>query len=505
MHKASNRLKSFNKPDLLFSLVVALGIVLRLVQYFANRSFWVDEASLALNIVNRTFGALTLPLDYNQGAPIGFLFIEKFAILILGNNEYSLRLFPLFSGLLSVYLIYRIAKEQFGISGLFAVLLISISTPLIYYSSELKQYSSDVMFALLLVYLSILCLRENPRTGNFILLGIAGVLSIWISHPSAFVLAGIGLILAVEKLLKKTYSQLAWILGMGLMWLLMLGMTYLISLRYLIGSKYLENYWFNDFMPLPPWSHLDWYKNAFASLLTNISPSFNQLYLVEGCFVLILIGMVSLFLRSRKIALIIISPFLVASIASAMQKYPLGGRLILFLVPFATLLMAEGLGRIYSICAIWNRNVAVLLSGSLAMIILWMPGGGALHDALMPPMGEHIRPVLAYVQAHMQQDDVIYVYSGSVTQFRYYAFSYGLDTDHAIVAENSSGAKRFMDDVNNLKGTNRIWFIFSHVIGCGDCQGDKVQFYVQSLDKYGVQLDSFAAPGAAVFLYDLNP
>lgn len=505
MHKVLDRLKPFYAPGFPGSLMVALGIILRLRQYLANRSLWVDEASLALNIVQRTFGALTLPLDYNQGAPIGFLFIEKFAILIMGNNEYGLRLFPLFSGLLSVYLIYRLAIEQFGRSGLFAVLLISISAPLIYYSSELKQYSSDVMFSLLLLYLSTLCLTKNPHAGNFILLGITGCLSIATSHPSAFMLAGIGLVLAVEKLLKKAYAQLAWILGAGLMWGLTLWMTYLISLRYLIGSKYLKNYWLNHFMPLPPWGHLDWYKSTFSSLLTNISPGFDQLYLVDGCLILILIGIVSLFLRNRQIALLIISPFLMASVASVLQRYPLSGRFMLFLVPFAALLMAEGLGRIYSLCANWNRNMALLVYGFIVLMILWTPASGAFHDVLTPPMGEHIKPVLAYIHAHIQEDDIIYVYSGSVNPFRYYASSYDINLGHAIVAENSNGVKGFMRDVNSLKGQNHIWFIFTHVIGCGNCEGDKVQFYVRSLDTYGTQQDSFEAPGAAVYLYNLNP
>ena len=132
MEKILNRLKSFNKPEFLWSLLVATGIILRLRQYFVNRSLWVDEAMLAFNIVNRTFGALTLPLDFNQGAPIGFLFIEKFIILALGNQDYILRLFPIFSGVLSVYLIYRIAKECFGKSGMFGVLLFSISASIIY-------------------------------------------------------------------------------------------------------------------------------------------------------------------------------------------------------------------------------------------------------------------------------------------------------------------------------------------------------------------------------------
>ena len=40
------------------TLVIGFGLILRLRQYTFNISFWLDEAMLALNIVNRTFGGL---------------------------------------------------------------------------------------------------------------------------------------------------------------------------------------------------------------------------------------------------------------------------------------------------------------------------------------------------------------------------------------------------------------------------------------------------------------
>jgi len=507
MRKGWGHLKSImSSPDFPYEVVVTLGILLRLRQYFANRSFWVDEASLALNIINRSFGGLTRPLDYEQGAPIGFLFIEKILVLLLGNSEFILRLFPLVSGLLSVYLIWRITKKSLGLSGIFPVLMIALSSPLIYYSSELKQYSSDIMFSLLIIYLTIFCLRASPKTGNYILLGIAGAFSIWVSHPSIFVLAGVGLILAYKALSAKAYKQIIPILSIGVTWALMLGLTYLISLRYLVGNTYLKEYWVNGFMPFPPWNHLNWFQNAFSSLLGNIDPIFEQPYWTFLFFVLFVSGLISYFSRDRDFAILISVPFLMVLLASALQQYPFSGRLIFFLVPSLVLFIAEGLSLVYTLLVEkWKYQVAIFAYGLSALFLLAIPGCFAVQNFITPPMDEHIRPVLAYVQTNIRAGDTIYVYSGSVTPFRYYASTYGLDLGTTIVPENSGGVNQFLRDVNRLEGRNRVWFIFSHVIGCGNCKGDKLQFYVQSLNEYGVQVDNFQTLGAATFLYDLRP
>jgi len=226
-----NRLKLSVKPDYIGWLFIALGTVLRLRQYLADRSLWYDEANLALNLVNRTFSGLTRPLDYEQGAPIVFLFIEKSILVLLGNKDYLLRLFPLLSGLLALYLIYLIARQYFGATGLFAVLVFAISWQLIYYSSELKQYSSDAMIALLLIYLALRCIKDNVRFADFLLLGVTGLIAIWTSHPSIFILAGIGLTLVFVTLSRKAYTPLAWTLGLGILWITALAAVYFFSLH----------------------------------------------------------------------------------------------------------------------------------------------------------------------------------------------------------------------------------------------------------------------------------
>ncbi len=83
-------------------VVIGIGIAMRIWFYVYNRSMYRDEAALALNIVNRSFAGLFKPLSNDQGAPTGFLTLEKLVVTIMGNSEYSLRLVPLIASILSL-------------------------------------------------------------------------------------------------------------------------------------------------------------------------------------------------------------------------------------------------------------------------------------------------------------------------------------------------------------------------------------------------------------------
>src|SRR5688572_28999727 len=100
-----------SRDNLITGLILLAGFLLRLRQYLMGRSLWLDEAMLALNIVNRNLGDLFKPLDYDQGASIGFMLVEKTFGLIFGRNEFSLRLFPFLVGLVSLWLFYLLLKK----------------------------------------------------------------------------------------------------------------------------------------------------------------------------------------------------------------------------------------------------------------------------------------------------------------------------------------------------------------------------------------------------------
>src|SRR5438067_8951608 len=97
--------------------VICLGILARLIPYLSDRSLWLDELYLALNITSRSLPQLLQPLDHNQGAPVGFLMLQKLSTQVFGNSEYSFRLLPLLSGILSLLLFSYVAIHYVGNRG----------------------------------------------------------------------------------------------------------------------------------------------------------------------------------------------------------------------------------------------------------------------------------------------------------------------------------------------------------------------------------------------------
>jgi len=189
--------RSFSLRNLTLGMVV-IGVILRLIQYSLNRSLWLDESVLALNIVNKSFLELLGPLDLIQVAPVGFIFIEKTLVILLGNNEYILRLFPLVAGIVSLFLFYYVARRCIPEEGAFiAVGLFSLSPYLVYYSSDVKQYSSDVTIALLLLAVTMFIRSKKFTNLSIVFFGAIGGIAVWFSLPSVFVLAGIGCTLSL--------------------------------------------------------------------------------------------------------------------------------------------------------------------------------------------------------------------------------------------------------------------------------------------------------------------
>ena len=491
--------ESFTPHHAAVTLLMLFGALLRLRQYLTGRSLWADEAMLALNIVDRDLIGLFKPLDYDQGAPLGFLFVEKIVNIFLGRNEYALRLFPLLLGISAMLLFYlllkRVVHSNAGI--LIALALFVFNPRLIYYSSEVKQYILDVFVTITLLLVAAPLLEAQGSKKNFAQLALAGFLALWFSHPALFVLAGIGLTLVIIYFRRHEYAGLRYVLGMGALWIATIGFLYLIILKDLRQNAYMQEYWQAGFMPVPPWSNLMW----FASVLhENIGLQFGipyAQYLVLG---LMLAGWLYLWIRQRNFAGALALILMVTLIASAFQLYPVLERMILFTIPIGLILIGKSVDWLSSFLPD-QRSLSTVTPVVLAGLLLYGPFTTSIEYFLNPKYYEHIRPSMENLQSSWKAGDTLYVTNGAVPAFEYYAQMYGLQeiSYRTNQRQDYTDRQKITEQLDALNGQSRVWILMSHVY---ERDGFNEQdFILEYLKQHGTRKREFRVPGTSVYLY----
>jgi hypothetical protein len=499
--------------------ILIFGAILRLRQYFSGRSLWADEAMLALNIVDRNFAELFKPLEYDQGAPLGFLLVEKLFNSIFGRNELVLRFFPLLAGLVSLWLFYllimslRHLPRTTGARGgdsrrsvavapwrhnLLALALFAINPQLVDYTSEAKQYIVDVAVALALLLLAIPIFQNQFSRKNFILLAVAGILALWFSHPSLFALAGIGVALVIQFLQTRDYKNLRITFGVGLLWLANFTLLYFINLRQLSQNDYLANYWTDGFISLFPWSDFNWLSDLIKY---QLDVQFLPLFVA----VLILIGWFALFREERSFALAFAFTTIFAFTASALHLYPVSGRLSLFLIPLGILLLAKAIEfsqKTFSSNKFVSLGITILLSGYL----LVNPLLTSFQNFISPKYHEHIRPTMQVLADSWKDGDALFVTAWAEPAFRYYAPFYGLEDAEYVSSkiEDYPDGETLKSRISPLVGEKRAWVLFSHVYEQSGF--NERDYLVAYLNEIGEKRREILKSGTSVYLffYDLS-
>jgi len=506
-----NSSASMNKRKISFSwesttaaLLMLLGALLRLRQYLTGRSLWADEAMLALNIVNRDFAGMLRPLDYDQGAPIGFLLVEKFFNSILGKNELALRLFPLLIGLTSLWLFYLLLKQITSVASgaglLTALALFAFNPRLIYYSSEVKQYILDVAVTILLLLIAAPVFNASPRKKDFAWLTLAGLIALWFSHPALFVLAGIGLALVIITLKRRDYSNLRLAIGMGLVWVLEIILLYLLILKNLSQNAYMREYWQGAFLPMPPWSDPGWFTKAIHQ---NIGIQFGIPYDAVFVFLVMLIGWAILFYKEQSYAIAFACILLITLIASALGLYPVLERMILFFIPIGLILIGSAIEAFYQRL----QRVQFISAFSISLLagfLIYGPLVTSFQNFVEPKYFEHIRPSMKTLRDSWKDGDVLYVSNGALPAFRFYAPFYGLENVPYGFGEreDDKNPQNILSQLDSFKGQPRLWILLSHVYQKGDF--NEKDFILNYLNQIGEKKRQFRVPGTSVFLYLYN-
>ena len=486
-----------SRETLITGSILLAGFFFRLRQYLTGRSLWLDEAMLALNIVNRDFGNLFKPLDYDQGAPIGFMLVEKTFSLIFGRNEFSLRLFPFLVGLLSLWMFYLLLKHYASGWGRWVGLVLFAFNPrLIYYSSEVKQYIVDAAITILLLLIA-LPLFQKPSRKRFVALAVVGLLALWFSHPSLFVLAGIGFALSLFYIQKRDYQNLASTIGIGVLWLINIGLLFSLTLNDLRNNAYMHEYWQGGFVPMPPWLDLTWYLMVFQK---NMDTQYGLAYAAALIFILMLAGWIMLFIQKREVAITLASILFFTLLASSFGLYPVLERMGLFLVPIGILMIAKSL----EIPAQRLKNYPIpsaIVLLVLSAFILYGPLTRSLEQFITPKYFEHIRPTMGFLQETWKEGDGMFVSYGAVPAFEFYSPMYDLENISYVAGQREAYAnpESILERIAPLRGQHRVWIVISHVYEKGNF--NEKDFLISYLDQIGDKKREFREPGTSIYLY----
>jgi hypothetical protein len=434
-----------------------LGLALRVWQWLAEGTLWLDEIVLTRNILARSLGELvTRPLAFDQVAPLGFLAAVKLSTLAFGGGERALWLFSLISGIAGLLLFRRLAERTLrGIAVPLAMAMFALGLALIRYSAEVKQYGVDATVTIGLTLLAF-DLRQRDRTNAGLLAaGLAGLVVIWFSQASAIVMAGLGAALAVMWLIERDRRTLRALLLTVPVWAAGSVLAVIVGERSMTPATraFMQDFWRGGFLPLPPRpsTAVPWLWQQFTSLFGD---PWTLRYPLPWLFALLaLIGIAVLWRQRRDAALLVAAPIALTMLAAAAHQYPFRQRLIVFLVPSALLAAAAGAAWI----AEQSRHKAAAVAIAAATLI---PPVLALVEVGIPARVDHYRPIYAHLQANRRTGDAVYVTFLANSSAIFYGPRFGLGrADYQVGTCNRTDTRAYLRDLDRFRGRQRVWIL----------------------------------------------
>ena len=487
------RFAAWQQPAM--TVLLAVGIALRLRLYAANRSLWVDEAYLALNLVGRDFAALLHPLDHAQAAAPGFLLAQRLAIEILGGSEYALRALPLAASIGALVVFWRWASMLLSPpAAVVAVAMFVISPQLLHYAVEVKQYGLDVGLAVAVwwVLTKLKPRLDSDERAAWAMVAALGAVVVWFSHPAVFVVGGAFLVWTWQAARSGAWRALVLRGAAGLLPAASFGVLYLFSLRRV--AVQFDGLWRGAEAPLIPLTTRE------TSKYVQVVYTLSGLPVGTGAGWLVLfsavIGSIALWRRGYRHGAWFAATLGLVWLASALGKYPVAMRLWLFLTPAVILVTALGVDEVWA----RTRTTFPALAPILACLLVVYPALGTARIALQPTGHEEVRPLLRHARERYEKGDVLFLYRNAQWAARYYT-GRGLSFPGEVIVDRG-GRYDSERQVEDLRGARRVWFLFGHVVQTDGLDDDKRLLHL--LDRIGVQLDARHEPGASLYLYDLS-
>ena len=401
-------------------------IITRIIVYLSNRTLSQDEVSLAINFVERNWQQLMEPLSNSQSAPPAFLLTVNMIVSALGINEFTLRLFPLLLGLWACVLLFYLVRMLSPHLIPLMMIWFATSNILLRYSTEFKQYSGDVFLTLLLLCIAVQIINIKSRQW-IIAWGIASAIAVWFSHPSVFVIAGVGLctivILFKNGYRMQSYQMIAACAFAAINFLLVYSIFYTQVVAETDLAATMQAYWQGDFFKF----NWIWFVR-YPFLLFQFTSGFGNTVLL----ILTIFGFfVGLQKMEKKYLAILLIPIFITLMASSLELYPLRNRFLLFMLPGIMIVCARGLVHFYRLLHGFRRYLAYVAALLLALLYFVQTDLRQMHF--------EVRPAFEYIKS-ISPKSPIYVDADTAHVAGFYDFEYAViqsETDQTTDGEHS--------------------------------------------------------------------
>lgn len=490
------------------SLLLA-GTGLRLWQFLANRSLWLDELAVARNVVGAELGPLLLePLSFDQIAPPGFLAVSWFLHGLWPDADWPFRLLPLLAAVATLPVVYGLGRRvaRSGV-GLGALAVVAFSPALISVGSITKQYSLDVFVTAVLLYGAVELSESDDASPLRVLpAGVLGGLLLLFSFPAVLVAAALGVGVAAIWWFDSGSKARSRIVALGVPLALFATLTGAIGLRVRSAatSEYMDLFWETGFPPgflgAPFWVVRQLKGVAEAALLLWYPRPPGFALVAGGIILFAAVGGIHLLRTAPPRASLVLAPVVAAVAAAVAGIYPLAGRVSFFLAVPLTILVAAG----------WVRaSEWVTRRRDAAASTLWAPILAASVTVVVvaldpPPFGvEHTRPIIQEVAEARLPTDEVWSYYGAAPAMDFYGGRLGLGPWEAGECHRSD-PREYLTDLDALRGHGRVWIVFTHVLPMLP-EREVILAYLREIGSEQVTLEAQMDPvGTSAYLFDLS-
>lgn len=481
-------------------LILLLGIILRL-HNLGVAALWYDEAWRALIVSSdhwmESLKVILCPL------PLLFILIPRMITDIFGNTEFCLRIMVALSGILALIFLYLIVIRLAGtIPAIIALFMMSLQPEFIYYSRIFKQYSFDILFTLILLYLTE---RFYDKDNNFsfkwaeyilfsffILIGIYFSFILILIYPAIFLI----LLWSLRRKIKYFIAFIVLALISSMEYLM-----YYIKFLSFQRSDYLIEFWGKHFF-----RSSDGLMNNITGLCCGFLDVFKKyifhyrnpigIYVIDLTALLFLISFVTgIYWLSKKgnnrVSFYIFSSWALIALLAFLQIWPYSpARVNIFIYSIFFIPVSIGLKYVFFDSKYAHKNMTISM---LALVFLgamylpvsrfnWFYGNDSPED---------IRPDIKIMYNDLGRDDKVFIYEQTMYSFSYYSREYTpfkqyqhklLNGDHFRKFDDSFNLVDFRSYLDKAKDKNmRIWVLCTY----GDPPPIKLSEIKEILKKWG--------------------